>query len=474
MISFGGYKKMMMPDEKSKELAELEEGFPGPPLVRGAGREADRMRAELGHCPGPVDLWSASVDRRGFLKVGMGGLLSLLFAQWLDPRLARAQGAAPKAKSCILLWMNGGPSHIDTFDPKPGTSTGGPFKAIKTRAPGVEICEHLPNLAEQAHHLAIIRSMTSKEGNHQRAQYLLHTGYAPNPTIMHPSFGAWVSEELGDPNSDLPNFVSISGPSIGAGFLGVQYGPFVIQDPAQSVQNIQYPQNVNDWRFRLRQSALDMLEKQFTIETGDVKVAGRRAVYAKAIRMMRSPRLKAFDISPEPAAVKAAYGDTNFGRGCLMARRLVEAGVKFVEVVLDGWDTHQDNFERSQKLMNTLDPAMATLLKELDERNLLQSTLVIWVGEFGRTPRINSNDGRDHYPQAWSAVLAGGGVRAGLAYGATDEEGTKVVDKPVSVPDFFATLATLLGMNPSKTVMTPVGRPIAITERGTPVRELIT
>jgi uncharacterized protein (DUF1501 family) len=453
----------MLPiDSKSRELAEIEEMEEQRVLDRNGGR-----------CPGPVDLWTTAVDRREFFKVGMGGLLSLLLAQWLDPRVAFAQARPPRAKACILLWMNGGPSQLDTFDPKPGSTNGGLFKAISTRANGVQICEHLPQLADQAQHLAIVRSMTSKEGNHQRAQYLMHTGYSPNPTVQHPSFGAWVNEELGAAGADLPNFVSISGPSIGAGFLGVQYGPFVVQKPGQPLQNIAYPLNVNAGRFEERQEALNALEDDFARETGDVKVKGRQAVYAKAIRMMRSPKLKAFDLTEEPDAVKAAYGDTDFGRGCLIARRLVESGVKFVEVVQDGWDTHQDNFTRNTKLLGAVDPAMATLLKELDERHLLDSTLILWMGEFGRTPKINPNEGRDHYPQAWSAALAGGGVRGGIAYGQTDADGVKIVDKPVLVPDFFATVATLLGLDPSKSFMTPIGRPIAITEKGHPIPDLI-
>jgi uncharacterized protein (DUF1501 family) len=449
-------------DSKSRELDELED------------MEEEQLRAELGRCPGPIDLWSHEVNRRGFVKVGLGGMLSMLMAQFVDPRQAFAQaGPGGKAKACILLWMNGGPSHLDTFDPKPGTTNGGPFKSIRTRAQGVEICEHLPNVAEVADKMAIIRGMTSKEGNHARAQYLMHTGYVPNPTITHPSMGAWVSEEMGAKAADLPNFVSISGPSIGAGFLGVQHGPFVVQNPSQPPQNIAYAPGVNVGRFETRKSALDMLETEFQAETGDIKVKGRRDVYTKAVRMMHSPKLKAFDITGEPEAVKAAYGDTNFGRGCLMARRLVESGVKFVEVVLDGWDTHQDNFGRTTKLMGAFDPAMATLIKDLTDRKMLDSTLVVWMGEFGRTPRINGNEGRDHYPQAWNAVLAGGGVRGGQAYGQTDPNGEKVVDKPVVVPDFFATVATCLGMSPEKSLLTPVGRPIAITEKGKPVQELL-
>ncbi len=455
----------MITDPKSKELDELED------------MREEEVRRELGRCPGPVDLWSHEISRRGAMKVGMGGLLSVMFAQWLDPRTAAAmaQANAPggKAKSCILLWMNGGPSHLDTFDPKPGTRNGGPFKSIKTRVPGIEICEHLPGLADVADKMCILRGMVSKEGNHQRAQYLMHTGYAPNPTITHPSLGSWVNEELGLQTSDIPNFVSISGPSIGAGFLGVQNGPFVVQNPAQPPVNINYAPNINEERFDRRQSALANLESQFALETGDLKVKGRQAVYAKAVRMMKSPKLKAFDISDEPEAVKAAYGTGSFGQGCLMARRLVESGVKFVEVVLDGWDTHQDNFNRTSKLMGQVDPGFSMLIKDLAERNLLDSTLIIWMGEFGRTPVINGNEGRDHFPSAWNAVMAGGGVRKGIVHGQTDSDGMKVVENPIAVPNFFATVSSLLGMNPEKSFMTPVGRPIAITELGKPIRDLM-
>ena len=440
-------------------------------------QEEERIREENGGCcPGPVDSFASAMGRREFVKVGLGGMLSLMLAGWLNLRPGQALSApAPgkKPKACILLWMNGGPSHLDTWDPKPGAMTGGPFKAINTRQQGVQICEHLPQVADVADKLAIVRGMTSKEGNHQRAQYLMHTGYAPNPTITHPSLGGWVCEEMSDPKFDLPSFVSISGPSMSAGFLGVQNGPFVVQAPGQPLQNIAYAQNVNVGRFETRQQALGMLENDFAKQTGDIKVTGRDSVYEKAVKMMHSPRLKAFDIADEPEAVKAAYGDTNFGRGCMMARRLVESGVKFVEVVLDQWDTHQDNFNRVTKQLNAVDPAMATLIKDLDERHLLDSTLVIWMGEFGRTPKINPNEGRDHYPGAWSMAMAGGGIRGGQVYGQTDETGAKVVDKQVIVPDLFATIATTLGMNPAKSFMTPVGRPIAITEKGTPIKELL-
>jgi hypothetical protein len=391
----------------------------------------------------------------------------------MGERRAFAAATAPRARACILLWMNGGPSHIDTWDPKPGTEAGGKFKAIPTRVDGISLSEHLPQIADVAQHLAILRGMTSKEGNHDRAQHLVHTGWSPNPTVAYPSLGSWVAHEVGDPNSDLPLFVSINGPSLSAGFLGVQYNPFIVQNVKQPLQNTDYAAGVNMVRFLKRKQALESLEDDFAARTGDPKIKSRRAVYARAIRMMYAPRLKAFDLSDEPDATTRAYGDSDFGRGCLMARRLVEGGVRFVEVVLDGWDTHKDNFGRTQKLMGALDPAFATLVRDLDERKLLSSTLVMCMGEFGRTPKINGDEGRDHHPAAWSAVLAGGGVRGGVTVGATSEDGDKVVARPTMVPELMATAATLLGVDPQKEFVTPLGRPITITDSGKPIREIL-
>jgi hypothetical protein len=413
------------------------------------------------------------MNRRDFV-LGISGFAGLAAAHALGRR-RRAWAAAPppKANACILLWLNGGPSHIDTWDPKPGTPAGGTFRAIPTNVPGLAICEHLPQVAEMAEHLAVLRGMTSREGNHDRAQHLLHTGFAPNPTVAYPSLGGWVAHELGDPNSDLPIFVSINGPSFSAGFLGVQYNPFIIQDVKQPLQNTDYAAGVNMVRFLKRKQALESLEDDFAARTGEAKVKGRRAVYARAIRMMYSPRLKAFDIGDESETTARKYGDSDFGRGCLMARRLIEGGVRFVEVVLDGWDTHKDNFGRTQKLMAALDPALATLLRDLDERRRLDSTLVMCMGEFGRTPKINGDDGRDHHPGAWSAVLAGGGVRGGVVVGATSDDGAQVVARPTTVPELMATAATLLGMDPDKELMTPLGRPVALTDNGKPIAEIL-
>ena len=409
------------------------------------------------------------LQRRSFLHLGLVSLPGLFAFSLLRPRSADA--ALVKARACVWLWLNGGPSHLDTFDPKPGTRNGGPFKAIKTRANGMEISEHLPLLAEQADHFSLIRSMSTGEGNHDRARYLVHSGYAPTPTVQHPSLGGWVSEELPRAGLDLPAFVSVGGPSMDAGFLGAQYAPFIIR-PGKTPDNVELPSMVDAARFDRRQQLLGSLESQFASRTGDLKVRARRSVYDNAVKMMESPHLTAFDLEPEPAKVRSMYGDHDFGRGCLMARRLVEAGVPFVEVTLDGWDTHKDNFERTKKLMSTLDSGASSLFRDLQERGLLDTTLVVVAGEFGRTPNINANDGRDHYPKAWSVLLGGGGLRNGIVYGKTNLDGSEVIENPTDMPDLLATLASVLGMDPGKTILTPVGRPISLTNHGKPIREL--
>ncbi len=422
-------------------------------------------------CPGP----SPALSRRLFLTGSLGAALSAAIPTWQlhAAEQAATTGKKDRGKSCILLWMNGGPSHIDTFDPKPGTKTGGEFKAIDTRIKGAKFSEHLPLIAEQADKLAVIRSVTTKEGNHDRAAYLMHTGYAPSTTLQHPSLGAWVSHELGDDAAELPNFVSIRGASVGSGFLGVQHGPFSIQKPGEGVRNLPLAKDIDAARFSRRLEALAALQNDFRVETGRPEISSHDVVYQKAVRLMRSPLAKAFDIKDEPQEVQKKYGDSDFGRGCLMARRLVESGVKFIEVTLDGWDTHIDNFSGVRNLCRDLDPGMSALLADLSERKLLDDTLVIWMGEFGRTPVINQAHGRDHHPAAWSAVLAGGGSRPGFAYGSTDADGAKVASDPVTVPDLFATIATLIGMDPKHEEMSPVGRPIAVSDGGKPIQALI-
>ncbi len=422
------------------------------------------------------------LTRRDLLRAGITSGLGLGVSSMLERLALAAPGSGTgtgtgtgtgRAKAVILLYMNGGPSHIDTWDPKSG-KVAGPAKAIRTSVPGVMISEHMPQLARLANKLAIVRGMTSKEGNHQRAQFLLRTGYSPNPTVAHPTLAAWVAKKLGEPATGLPSSVSLGGPSLGAGFFGVQYGPFVVQTPGQLPQNIGYGPGVDDARFEARKRLLDGLDSGFAAQTGDVKIDGRRQLYAKADRLMHASALKAFDASEESEAVRASYGDTPFGKGCLTAARLVASGVRFVEVTLDGWDTHQDVFGRTKTLMGTLDPAMAGLLEDLRRRGLADSTLVVWMGDFGRTPSINANDGRDHFPNAWSAVLAGAGIRGGVVHGETDAQGAKVVTDAVTVPNLLATVATTLGLDPADMAQSPAGRPISLTDSGSPVKALLT
>ena len=410
------------------------------------------------------------IQRRHFLT-GSLATLGLAFAGRATHAQSEPDALPVHATSLVVLWMNGGASHIDTFDPKKGRD-GGPFESIETKTAGLEICEHLPRIAAVTDKLAVVRSLTTKEGNHQRARQLGHTGYVPNPTVAHPSLGAWVSHERGA-RGDLPAFVSIGGPSYGAGFLGVAHGPFVHRKAAELPADVAYGFGVDAERFSRRQKALAFVESQFARRTSSPDIAARRDVYGKAARMMHSTQLKAFDLDDEPRAVREAYGDSDFGRGCLLARRLVEARVPVVEVTLDGWDTHFDNFSRTEKRMGELDPAMATLITELFERDLLETTLVVCMGDFGRTPRINGREGRDHHPRAHSAVLAGGGIRGGIVHGMTDERGDEVVKDPVTMPNLFATLAWQLGVDPSKALQAPGGRPIAVTDGGSAIRALL-
>jgi uncharacterized protein (DUF1501 family) len=419
------------------------------------------------------------MNRRNFLQLGATGALSSLTASLLSRR-ALAAAPAPKATQLIVLWMNGGPSHIDTWDPKTGV-TGGKHKAIATKIPGVTIAEHMPRLAAKADKLCIVRSLQSKEGNHQRAQYLLHTGYSPNPTVAHPSLGGWVVKTRGDTETGLPGFVSLGGPSHNAGFLGAQFNPYVIPKGGKEPENLAYADAVSPERFARREALLKEMEHGFFEQTGDVKVVGREKVYEKAIRMMRAPDVQAFDLSKESDATRTAFGDTEFGRNCLTALRLVTSGVRVVEVTLDGWDTHQDNFTRTQKQMEILDPAMSSLLTELERRkhvktgaSLLSSTAVLWIGDFGRTPKINTNDGRDHYPGASSCVLAGAGIRTGQVVGATDAAGAKVLGDAVTPANLMATLCTLMGLDPAAEFVTPIGRPIGITDHGAPIAKVLT
>ena len=377
--------------------------------------------------------------------------------------------------ACIFLFMRGGPSQMETFDPKPGHANGGPTKAIETAVSGIKIAEHWPNVAKQMKDIALIRSMTNKEGEHIRATYQMHTGYVPGGAVKYPSLGSIVASEIGPKGFDLPSFVSIGNRlgTIGSGFLGASVGPFVVANPLQMPSNVELAAGVGDKRFERRLNLLDDLEQDFAQTGGKPLVETHRALVANASQMVLSPQIKAFDVSQEKDDIRDRYGRNPFGQGCLLARRLVETGVTFVEVESNGWDTHQDNFERVKGLAGTTDPAVAALIGDLKERGMLARTLVIWIGEFGRTPKINPNTGRDHYPRAFNVLLAGGGIKGGQVIGRTSDDGMEVKERPVGVADLFCTFCSALKIDSKKENLSGVGRPIKIVDGGTPVKDLL-
>jgi Protein of unknown function (DUF1501) len=419
----------------------------------------------------------SGMSRRHFMGHMATTALALPAIQFFGALDANAEQVRRANKKCILLWMGGGPSQLDTWDLKPESEkNGGQFKPIKTSAPGVLISEHLPLVAKQMKHLSIIRSLDSKEGNHERGTYMMHTGYTPNPTVVHPSFGSICSYELGEKvkNFDLPHCISINTPGQGAGFLGMSHSPFMVQNPNAPIANLRPPGGVSDERMIRRLSMLRQTEENFLKQNRGQAAVDHKSVYMKTERMMNSKYTQAFKLDNEPAAIRDAYGRNSFGAGCLMARKLIEEGVTFVEVSLGGWDNHTDIFNvLSRQRLPELDKGMGALVADLDQRGLLDSTLVVWMGEFGRTPRINQDGGRDHWPKSWSTVMGGAGLKGGQAIGKTDKDGVEIVDRPVGVMDVVATMTKAMGIDLATQYTTPRGRPIKIVDDGKPIKELV-
>jgi hypothetical protein len=414
------------------------------------------------------------VHRRDFLRVAAASGAAAGVMSWTDGICLSADDLRQRGMACILLWMGGGPSQFETFSPKPDHENGGETKAISTNVPGIQIAETLPNCAGVMDELAIIRSMTSKEGSHPRASFLLHHGYLPMGGVKFPTLGSNVAHQIGDAASDLPSFVRIGGrrnDAGGGGFLGVDYDPFMLQNPERQPENTQPA--TRDERYSRRLKLLERLEADFGAVEGADIVADQRKLIRKSSDMILSPRMEAFDLTRESESMRDAYGRSQFGAGCLLARRLVEAGVTFVEVNLEGWDTHDDNFNRTAQRNATFDQPMAQLISDLRQRGKLERTLVVWMGEFGRTPRINARAGRDHYPRAFNIVLAGGGIRGGQIVGATDAGGVEVTLRPVTVPDLFRTVYTTLGIDADHENMSRIGRPIKLVDGGEAIRELL-
>lgn len=439
------------------------------------------------------------MNRRDWLRVSTVGAVGFSMSGWLGALAKETAGTKPK-RSCILLWMNGGPSQMDTFDLKPGHANGGPIKEIATSVPGIKISEHLPKIAQQMKHLAIIRGMSTKEGDHGRATYLMRNGYLPQGAIEYPTFGSLVSKELGRENADLPNFVSIAPirylaqAAFSPGFLGPQYAPLMVGDAQNffgqaqgnvdsllKVPDLQPSQGISREQAEKRLDLLKDVEEKFVNDHPGLISGSHRAAYEKALKLMKHDATKAFELNDEKKELRDRYGRNLFGQGCLLARRLVERGVPFVEVTLGatqgspaGWDTHNANFDSVKSLCGTLDPAWATLIDDLRERGLLETTAVVWMGEFGRTPRINPQKGRDHFSNAWSTVIGGGGIKGGQAIGKTSADGMTVEERPTTAPDLLATVCKAIAVDPRKQNMSNVGRPIRITDKDSkPIAEVL-
>ena len=416
-------------------------------------------------------------SRRELLRLSAAGVLSAGATGWFHA-LAQSAQASPtpaRKRSCILLWMNGGPSQQHTFDLKPG----GDYKPIATAVPGIHVCEYLPQVAREMREFALLRSMSTGEIEHERACFLLQTGYRQIGAAEFPPLGSIVSAELSSPAAEVPSFVAIDGGRDGRyvgvyrpgpAHLGPQHAPLIVDDPRKGVENLQPVVALPTLSRRAK--LLAAAERGFSQRYQSGAAHAHQTGLRQALRLIRSRDSRAFDISREPISLREAYGDSKFGRACLLARRLVEVGVSFVEVRLEGWDDHSGAAPLVHGRCRYMDPAMAALVRDLKARGMLDDTLVVWMGEFGRSP----GDAKQHGPNAWTAALAGGGLSTGQAIGSTDKKGGEVASRPISEIDFMATVCLALGIDYRKKYVTADGRPVAIVDdqRGepSPVMEL--
>jgi hypothetical protein len=415
-------------------------------------------------------------DRRHFLThVAGASAVALPGLTFLAGLRVHAAEMRKKGKSLVILWMGGGPSTIDIWDMKPDHPNGGQHKPASTAASGVQITEHLPKVARQMKHLSVVRSLTTTEGDHTRGTFLMSTGRVPNPLSEFPHVGSVLSYLYGQDaeamkGMDLPAFISVGGGRVGPGFLGMKYASFVVQNPGSPPENVQPPAEVAN-RMERRKVLFDTLEGGFKTNVAADAAQAHRDVYSKALQLVTSSRKDVFTFNGDKDQKDLQrYGNNGFGRGCLLAKKLVEAGVACVEVSLGNWDNHQNIFPTlKDRQLPTLDGGMAALVEDLAQTGRLKDTVVLWLGEFGRTPRVNQNAGRDHFPRAWSVVVGGGKLKGGIAYGTTSADGTEVKDKPVRVGDLFATVYAGLGLGEEHgQVRDNLGRPRALAANPTP------
>ena len=388
---------------------------------------------------------------------------------------AAVDGKKPQAKNIIYLMMQGAMSHLDTFDPKPGRDEQGETKTISTKTPGVVFGQSLEKLAGLSDRLAVVRSLSTETGAHEQGQYLMRTSYPMINSIRHPAFGAWAVHAMGKISKDLPSYVLVGNGNDhpGAGFLDPSLTPVPVADPLKGLENTKRPRYLSEENFDRRLALADRIDRDFKERYAGRQLDAYNQLYKDAVRLMGSVDLQAFDIAQEKPEVRDRYGDSKIGLGCLLARRLVESGVRCVEVEFGGWDMHRDVFDEMDEKGSQLDRAMGTLIEDLEQRGLLASTLVVLATEFGRTPRINENAGRDHHPGVFSCVLAGAGVQGGAVYGQSDENGFRPEKDAVSVADFNTTIAAACGLPYEKEFHAPNGRPFKIGGGGKPITAVL-
>lgn len=439
------------------------------------------MLADFHRTHGTSD--SEALSRRAILEFGAKAFLGVTLLPALPAIAADDKKTKPDSKPSkataqhvIYLCMTGAMTHIDTFDLKPGRETQGETKGIATKVPGMQFGETLPKLAKLADLLAVVRSLSTKTGDHEAGRYLLQTSYKQLASIRHPAMGAWALKILGKSNPSLPDNVTIAGEARhpGAGFLEPAYTPVPVADPNAGLQNTTPPKYLTDDAFKKRMELIEKFDAGFRKKYPQKQVETYNEYYAQANKLMHSSELKAFDLAKEKDEVRDKYGRDRFGQGCLLARRLVEHNVRYIEVSLGGWDMHTDIYDRDKLPAKgkNLDTAAAALLADLKDRGLLAKTLVVLGTEFGRSPHVNSNGGRDHHPGVFSGFLAGGGIRGGRFYGTSDKDGHSPDQDPVSIQDYNATIAHALGLPLDKEFFSKSGRPFRVADHGQPLVKL--
>ncbi|MGH7199624.1 MAG: DUF1501 domain-containing protein [Planctomycetaceae bacterium] len=413
----------------------------------------------------------AGMNRRHFLRHLATAAATVPTLQFVSHLRAHAQQVQKNRKACILMWMGGGPPTIDIWDLKPGSRNGGEFQPIATKG-DFQISDQMPRLAQVGDSFSVVRSMSTREADHGRGRYFMHTAYVPNPTVVHPTFGSVVSYELAPkrPELEIPAFISIGGGSGSPGFLGMAHAPFVVGANGE-IRNADTA--TDKQRLGNRLALLGVIEENFIDSSRGDSPQAHKDVYSKAVDLMTSEQMRAFRVTEESQEVQQAYGNNPFGRGLLMARRLVENGVPFIEVNDGGWDMHNGVFNALRNKLPQQDQAISALIADLKQRGLYDDVVLVWMGEFGRTPRINQNVGRDHWAASWSIMIGGGGLTGGIAVGETDEDGLRVLGKSYLPGDLWATVSHALGIPLDPVYTSQRGRPMKIATSGTPIAELI-